>query len=146
MKQNGFALLEIVVAIIIIGILSGIALLNFSGMQEKALGNEAKANLKLIAAAERNYRMESADNSYSHCHCEDDTACNMPGANNGCNWVLNLSLSPKNWSYWVLMSGAGDSAYFVAYADRKGTGGYLDCRYNLASNDSDGEPDASECP
>ena len=52
-------LLELLSVVIIIAILVALALPRFGTMKERALDNEAKANLKLIQAAEKIYRMEA---------------------------------------------------------------------------------------
>jgi general secretion pathway protein G len=52
MLRPAFTLLEFLVVIIIIGILAALALPNFGKAKEHALGKEAIANLKLMAAAE----------------------------------------------------------------------------------------------
>lgn len=54
----GFTMMEIMIVIVIIGILAVIALPNFTGQKDKQYEKEAKANLKLIMAAEKIYRME----------------------------------------------------------------------------------------
>jgi len=53
-----FSLMELMVVVIIVGILATIAIVQFSGPKEQSLEKEAKANLKLIAAAQKIYRME----------------------------------------------------------------------------------------
>ncbi len=57
--NKGITLIELLVVVIIIGILAALALPGFSGSKEKVLDKEAKANLALIQAAEKIYRMES---------------------------------------------------------------------------------------
>lgn len=60
LKQiKAVTLLELLSVIIIIAILVALALPRFGTMKERALDNEAKANLKLIQAAEKIYRMEA---------------------------------------------------------------------------------------
>jgi type II secretory pathway pseudopilin PulG len=54
----GFTLIELLLVIGVIIILAGIAIPNFYKAKERALTKEAIANLKLIAAAEKVYRME----------------------------------------------------------------------------------------
>lgn len=56
--KRGVSLLELLVVVIIIGILAGLSLPLFFKTRERALDNEAKANLKLIQAAQRIYAME----------------------------------------------------------------------------------------
>ncbi|OGX14924.1 MAG: hypothetical protein A2166_03525 [Omnitrophica WOR_2 bacterium RBG_13_41_10] len=58
-KHNkGFTVLEIIITLVVIGILATLAINNYSSMREKILDNEAKANLKLIRAAEKSYYLD----------------------------------------------------------------------------------------
>lgn len=140
-QRQGFTLLEMLVVIILIGILAGLGISNYSKTKEAALGKEAKANLKLIGAAERIWKMESPSPfSYTDCICDDVTTCNRTtGTPPGCNYLLRLALTASNWTYGVAVSGSGATAAFTATATRPGTGGYLDCSYTYTNiNLSDG--------
>jgi prepilin-type N-terminal cleavage/methylation domain-containing protein len=140
-KHRAFTLLELIIVIGIILILAGISIPNFYKAKERSLGREAISNLKLIAAAERIYRMESPNNSYCACKC----LCTGTGANccdnpaEGCNYFLKLMLSPANWTYEVTTTGAPS---FSAPANRIGG----TCQYTLTDTDADGEPNGSSCP
>lgn len=144
-RHRAFTLLELLIVIGVIAIFAGISIPNFYKTKERALGKEATSNLKLIAAAERIYRMESTNNRYCTCDC----LCTGIGATccdntaDGCNYLLKLMLSPANWTYQVTTTAAPT---FSATANRIGTGGYLDCQYTLKDTDADGEPDGSSCP
>ena len=156
-KERGFTLIELLIVIIIIGILASLALPGFGRTKEHVLGKEAQANLKLIAAAEKIYRMESEDQAYVDCDCScsgsDSGCCNYepPQTSSdtpGCNYKLTLSLNPNNWTYSV--TDASTSA-FTAVADRTDTAAspYNECIYTLTSDDTDGEPDPNDttkCP
>ena len=135
-RGAGFTLLELTIVIIIIGILAGITLPFFYRPKEHALGKEAIANLKFIAAAERFYRMENGTNYYP---ATGVTVDNITLINNN----LRLWLTNTSWDYSI----TGGANSFNASANRKGSGGYLNCTYNITQNDSDGEPDPNTwCP
>ena len=51
--SKGFTLLEILITVIIIGILSAIAIPNYTKSRERALDKEAQVVLNLIHAAEK---------------------------------------------------------------------------------------------
>lgn len=143
-RGNGFTLIELLIVCMIIGILAAIGFPQFGKTKEHALGQEAKANLKLIRAAERIYRMESATNTYVSCNCSSSAECS--GAT-GCNTLLRLSLTTGSWNYSVAALGAG--ANFTAYADRQGTGGtnnYLDCQYSINQSQEEPVNTTAYCP
>jgi prepilin-type N-terminal cleavage/methylation domain-containing protein len=56
--KKGYTLIEILVVLVIIGTLAALAWPNYMAIKEKSLNREAKANLALIRAAEKIYRME----------------------------------------------------------------------------------------
>ncbi len=118
MRKNSFTLLELIIVIVIVGILATLGLLNYGGIKESTLGKEAKVNLKLLAAAEKIYKMESNDNIYAYCT-----------AASSCNTLLKLSIvtSNPNWNYSVTAPGSADS--FTAVANRTAAG--VDCQYSI---------------
>ena len=90
-EKRGVTLMELVVVVIIIGILSGLAMPLYYKSKERALDNEASANLKLIRAAEQTYRMEMGN--YTACVDTNDT-----------NLQLKLLLpngTKRSWDYKV---------------------------------------------
>ncbi|MBU4346466.1 MAG: prepilin-type N-terminal cleavage/methylation domain-containing protein [Candidatus Omnitrophica bacterium] len=129
--KDAFTLMEIVIVLVIIGILTTLAISQYTPGRETAMSKEAIVNLKLIAAAERIYRMETAS-YYPSSGSESNIAV--------INTNLKLYLTETNWDYSI--TGGADS--FTAFADRNGSGGYLDCQYSI---DADGEPNPNaSCP
>jgi prepilin-type N-terminal cleavage/methylation domain-containing protein len=136
MLRCGFTLLEFLVVIIIIGILAALALPNFGKAKEHALGKEAIANLKLMAAAEWIFRMHVG--TYY-------PPSGIQGNITNINQYLKLSLTEANWDYSI----TGGASAFTVSADRQGSGGYLNCVYTLTSANAivgnEPSPNAS-CP
>jgi general secretion pathway protein G len=97
-SAKAFSLLELMVVLIIVGILATIAIVQFSGPKESALEKEAKANLKLIAAAEKIYRMESG----TYISLADEAAINqylrlmLPHPTTGKNWDYSVGTASAN--------------------------------------------------
>lgn len=118
--MNGFSLLEVLLATVIISIISAIAIPAYNKAKEHGLGKEAIANLQLIYASEQAYKMDHGN--YVVCSCLTTAGCNAAG---GCNTLLKLNLQTGNWRYVV------SSGPWRAGADRQGAGGYLDCEYRV---------------
>lgn len=93
------------------------------------MGKEAVSNLKLIAAAERIYRMENS--FYGTCASAGD-----------CNSMLKLMLHATNWHYAV----SGDVSAVTATATYVPNGA---CSYTISSADFEAEPSkvgGASCP
>lgn len=139
--KKGFTLIELIIVVMIIVILAGIALPQFSKTKEHAIGKEAIANLKLIAAAEKIYRMEAVTGYYPiPAGIVNDT-----GGNAAINTNLRLSIplgsaplyTNRNWSYSITDNNTVVPPTFSSTASRV-SGPYSSCQYSI--NQSQDEP------
>lgn len=133
--MKGVTLLEVLVIIVIIGVLATLAVPNFERARERAFGKEAIVSLRLIAAAEKIYRLEQ-DYYYP------DSTASPVDAISDINTDLKLQIDENNWDYFISSTGPGN---FTATADRQGAGGFRDCVYTITQGQD--EPSASaSCP
>ena len=105
MEKRGFNLLELMIAVIIIGVLAGIALPNYLRIKEKTHGAEARNTLAIIY---RGFKTLSAEN-------QPLTAdLTPPQTTNPDAWSVimmdNPNESARAWfSYWVYDGGSGNN-------------------------------------
>jgi prepilin-type N-terminal cleavage/methylation domain-containing protein len=104
-NPSGLTLIEVLVVCVILGILAALGLANYAGPKEQAMEKEAKLNLKLIASAEKIYRMEIG--GYVTCPATTDLNNNLK---------LMLPASDSNWRYKV----DATATTFLAKAQRVG--------------------------
>ncbi len=129
-------LLEILTVVLIIGILIALALPRFGTMKERALDKEAGANLKLIQAAEKIYRMEIG------VFWPDSGTATTPSLNTN----LRLDLPTRNWTYQA-SSNSGDPPLDVQAARSDPPSGW-NRTYYIDQDDEDACccPRDSRCP
>ena len=126
-ENKAFTLIEMILVVSMVIILSAIGTSSYSKAKNKALSREAIANLKLIAAAERIYKMEDNFNSYVACVDADE-----------CNTKLKLNLNTTNWTYNVILVSGNAEARAVNTT----IGTYTHCSSNF-----DAEPElGTSCP
>jgi prepilin-type N-terminal cleavage/methylation domain-containing protein len=63
-KERGFTLVELMIALVIVGILAGIGIPNFLNLKDKAIWGTAKANLIVIRSSLAGYAVDSTINKY----------------------------------------------------------------------------------
>jgi len=91
--SKGFTLLEILITVIIIGILSAIAIPNYTKSRERSLDKEAQIVLNLIHAAEKMHYMKTTTYYPNIALTSVDVS--------GINSYLRLNLYSANWDYGV---------------------------------------------
>ncbi|TRZ95784.1 type II secretion system protein [bacterium] len=122
-SKKAFSLLELLLVVAIMGILLSLGSVNYNKMKERAVDKEAIANLKLIQAAEKTYRMEMS------VYYAGDAVADL-------NPNLKLSLSETNWDFATDAAGTG-TAERVA-------GSYIRTWTMLITDDD--EPDCTATP
>ena len=134
MNKRALTFIELIVVIIIIGILVALSLPQFGKTKEHAIGKEAIVNLKLIAAAEKIYRMEA--NAYYPI-----VAPNPQSDIGQINNFLRLSITEANWDYAV----TGAASTFSSTAKRQ-SGDYSSCQYSINQSQDDPVVAGGTCP
>ncbi|MDD5518941.1 MAG: type II secretion system protein [Candidatus Omnitrophota bacterium] len=120
-KNKGFTLVELLSVVVIIITLALITIPNYNKARNRALNKEVVFNLKLIAAAERLYRIEQT--AYYPFLSGTESGATLLNSN------LKLKLNERNWSYSV---DRGVTTANVTTA--KGTRG--GCVYTISSSDN----------
>ncbi|MBU2251552.1 MAG: type II secretion system GspH family protein [Candidatus Omnitrophica bacterium] len=128
---KSFTLIELLVVIVVLSILAGIAVPGYIGVKQKIRDQGAKANLRLIYAAEKNYRIEARNYTTT-----TDTG--------NTNELLSLDLSDADhWAYSVPQAdNSVTPATFCAEATH-GEGSSIEA-WHLSS--ADPEPAEGTCP
>jgi len=129
-RECAFTLIELILVVTIIITLSLIAIPTYSKSKQRVMQKEGISNLKLIAAAERIYKMEvTPPGDYVDCNCSSVANCLN---STGCNTLLKLLLNTTNWTYGVVTAGVVGSKTATITAT-----GPSSCTYTLINTDFD---------
>jgi len=134
--KKSFTLVEILVVIIIVGILVALSWPIFTGTKERTVDKEAKANLKLLQAAEEIYRMEKG--TY---YPAGTTTSVIRDINSYLK--LGLPISQPNWTYGLDTTSAGSEK---AMATRVGAGGRIWTIFFPAASSDNPTCSGTGCP
>lgn len=140
-KYPGVTLLELLLVTLVVAILAALGVMHYGASPgERTRSKEVIANLKLIAAAEKIYRMETESYYASTGATPQEHIQNI-------NKYLKLSLSissSRNWDYSV----TADADDFTAYGDRveSAPSPYNTCQYSIDDNLDEPKPVGGNCP
>ena len=127
-KRIAFTLIELLIVVMIVVILATIGIPGYYKAKRKAIQKEGISSLKLIAAAERIYRLER--DSYFY-YPNSGTVSALDDINNN----LKLFLNPTNWTYSITNNAGVITAQAVSGA----------CTYTITSGNLDAEPTGAGC-
>ena len=143
-QLRAVTLLEILVAIMIGAVLAALSVPKFAAMKERGISKEAKANLKLIQAAEKIYEME-----VGVFWPDNNTTAGVASLNAN----LGLDLSAANWDYFVVDESSGVALNAQAGRDSGSVPAHWQRRYYIGDGidqacccPQGGAPAASACP
>ncbi|MCG3176035.1 MAG: hypothetical protein MOGMAGMI_00973 [Candidatus Omnitrophica bacterium] len=112
-NRPGFTLTEVLIAIVVIAVLAGLAVPNFSRTIEQARSNEAVANLNVIRMGQRIYRL----NQGRFWPAPDGTNSTLGDINNN----LNVDLDTEFYNT-ISVTSTGAGTAFTATASRGNAG------------------------
>jgi type II secretory pathway pseudopilin PulG len=137
MKKTGVSLIELVITVMLIGILGALGFIQYGNYREDALGKEARANLRLIVAAQRIYKIKTT----AYFPVAGGTETNIATINDNLKVMLSTSEgSNRTWNYQVGSSGGVTCAQATRVNGPEKTWSFL-------NNDADGDPDENgTCP
>ena len=133
---KGFTLLEVLITVIIIGILAGLAIPNFTKSRERALDKEAQTVLSLIQSAEKMYYMKDGTSYHPSIA---STSVNV----NSINSYLRLNLYSASWDYGINTD--ANTAY-TATALRKDTSAEWIRTWEIIASDTAARCVSGPCP
>lgn len=105
MRRGGFTMMEVLIAVVIVGVLAGLAVPNYFKTVEKAKSSEATANLKALHLGQKIYKVDN--NSYY------GPSNNLDAINTN----LNIDLTEENYDLAIT---AASAAAYTATASRNG--------------------------
>jgi prepilin-type N-terminal cleavage/methylation domain-containing protein len=147
-KITAFTLIEVLSALIIVSILAALALPQFAATRERSLSKEAKANLKLIDAAEKIYRMEEGF-YYPYSGSMNSTIESERGfIYSDLKLAITNTTVRGNWEYVIRGDSAvsGNSYNTTAYR-MTSRDVYLDCQYRMNNTATEPTPvTGTNCP
>lgn len=105
-RRTGFTFVELIVVVIIVAILAGLAIPNFTKTKERAFDKEAQTSLRLVQAAEKIYSLKNV-----FYYPLSGSATDLGEVNSN----LLLDLSSSSWNFSI---GSASGTDFVATAAR----------------------------
>ena len=109
-RTRGYTLVELLTVIIIIGVMAGLAIPNYSRTVEETRANEARVNLQVIRTGEKVYALNNANRDYwnpgTTATVDGAVAVGVNGAG-GINQTLNVDITTQFYDITSIIAGNG---------------------------------------
>jgi len=138
--KMGFTLIEVLTVVVIIAILVAIALPSYVGMKEAEHNREAGASMRLIMAAQKIYRMETA---------QYWVGANETNLNSNLRLSLPTDAGTAIWGYQTVADNVADPQTTCVEATRTGIGlpgGDSRIGRTLRMRNTESEETSGTCP
>ncbi|MEX2028479.1 MAG: type II secretion system protein [Candidatus Curtissbacteria bacterium] len=128
--KQGFTLIELLVVISIIGILSALAVVSFSGAQARARDGQRKNDLNALKSALQLYYSDNNKFPTGTCISRPTNSAwqcwNMASASfllgpNGSTYIKSMPLDPKNYDNGGACTPGNTGSYLYAYYSANGS-------------------------
>ncbi|MFH0790429.1 MAG: prepilin-type N-terminal cleavage/methylation domain-containing protein [Candidatus Omnitrophota bacterium] len=140
---RGFTIMELIVATVIVGVLVTLGFAQYSTYKERTHDSEAKANLRLIAAAEGIYRMEGNNQYYDSTWGGAGQPLEISNINTQLRLLLNNNAVTRIWDYKTTVNNTISPPKFCVQSQRNGA----DARTYKFVRPDDSEPvSGATCP
>ena len=134
-NAKSFTLMELIVAVIIVGIIATLSFHQLFNVREHIFAREAIVGLEMMIAAERMNAMEM-NGTFVFCQCWSNgtapaNACNYPGPGvTGCNVSLRLKLNAQNYGFYTILP---NPTTVIVVAERQDVvpAPIRDCQYRM---------------
>lgn len=131
---TGFTLIELLVTIVILTILAGLAIPQYTKSVERGKMREAEANLYTMYMAEKMYKLDNP--AVGYIDCDGLSACNT---------TLGIEMTAEYFTDYKCTTTGTPATTFTCEAKRV-SGRYKDCVYQIDQTGEFKPEDAAKCP
>ena len=113
LHSRGFTLIELLVVVAIIGILSAVGVVSYSGYKDAAEIKKMKINIEMLYTAEQEYKSNNgyyyyhASNCYTEANCRKLANDLLGGIDDLSGGQYMYAIGGSKYQYWLSIQGQG---------------------------------------